>query len=61
MSSMKQKEYIQRKKYIKLSKQQQDILNQTFTMHEVSEAFKTQKLKKSPGSDGIPAEYYKKF
>ena len=56
-----QREYIQRKNHIKLSKHQQGILNQPYSMNEVSEAFIKHKMRKSPESDGIPAEYYREF
>ena len=49
------------KKHLKLSTQQQEILNQPYAMNEISAASSKQKFMKYPGNYGISAEYYRKF
>ena len=45
----------------KLNTQQLEKMNEPITTEEISEAWKKQKNSKSPGPDGLPAEYYKTF
>ena len=45
----------------RFNSQQLKKLNKSITIYEIGEALKKQKNAKSPGPDGLPAEYYKVF
>ncbi|KAF7245269.1 hypothetical protein EYD10_08704 [Varanus komodoensis] len=60
-STEKVNEYIQKGDLPKLPKKYQKVLNQEVTITEVTEAIKRQKNDKTPGPDGLPAEFYKSF
>lgn len=44
-----------------LSEEHKDLLSSSISPSEVTNIIKSLKLNKSPGRDGIPAEFYKKF
>lgn len=59
-------EHLQKHNKIKFTTQQKEILNEPITISEIRGNKKTKtskqtKNRKSPGSNGIPAEYYKDF
>lgn len=43
---------------MKFTKEQQEILSESISKWEVIKAIRIQKMKKSPGPDGILSEYY---
>ncbi|KAF7247873.1 hypothetical protein EYD10_06117, partial [Varanus komodoensis] len=61
ISIEKVKEYIRKGDLPKLPEKYQKLLNQEVTIMEVIEAIKRQKNNKTPGLDGLPAEFYKSF
>ncbi|KAF7245550.1 hypothetical protein EYD10_08337 [Varanus komodoensis] len=60
-SIKKVKEYIRKGDLPKLPEKYQTILNQEVTTMEITEAIMGQKNNKTPGPDGLPAEFYKSF
>uniref|UniRef100_A0A8D2J4S8 Reverse transcriptase domain-containing protein n=1 Tax=Varanus komodoensis TaxID=61221 RepID=A0A8D2J4S8_VARKO len=61
ISIKKVKEYIQKEELPKRPEKYHKLLNQEVTIMEVVEAIKRQKNNKTPGLDGLPAEFYKSF
>lgn len=57
----KQKEFLKRHMKMRLEEEQKKELNEPITVCEIVEAIKKQKKNKTPGPDGIPAEFYKMF
>ena len=57
----KQIEYLNKTPKWRLNPQQLEKLNKSITLEEIQQAWKKQKSGKSPGPDGLPAEYYKAF
>ena len=53
---LRRKEFKRRRHY---SESEHDTFNQLVTMHEVTEAIHKFSNNKSPGKDGIPAEFFK--
>ncbi|KAF7242203.1 hypothetical protein EYD10_11436 [Varanus komodoensis] len=61
ISTEKVKEYIRNGYLPKLLEKYQNLLNQEVTTMEIIEAIMWQKNDKTPGPDGLPAEFYKSF
>ncbi|KAF7244640.1 hypothetical protein EYD10_09237 [Varanus komodoensis] len=61
ISIEKVNEYIRKGKLPKIPEKYRKALNEEVTMTEITEAIKRQKNDKTPGPDGLPAEFYKTF
>jgi hypothetical protein len=53
--------FLEKYDYLKLKQEDINNLNQTITQKEIEAAIKNHHNKKSPGPDGLPAEFYQTF